>query len=38
LQDLSVGYGKSTSRYSEDKRVVFHKNAGPLISMEEMTR
>jgi NADH-quinone oxidoreductase subunit G len=38
LQDLSVGYGKSTSRYSEDKRVVFHKNVGPLISMEEMTR
>jgi NADH-quinone oxidoreductase subunit G len=38
LQDLAVGYGKSSSRYSEDKRVVFHKNAGPLISMEEMTR
>ena len=38
LQDLSVGYGKSTSRYSEEKRVVFHKNVGPLISMEEMTR
>ncbi|MDR5732261.1 NADH-quinone oxidoreductase subunit NuoG [Caballeronia sp. LZ025] len=38
LQDLAVGYGKSQSRYSEEKRVVFHKNVGPLISMEEMTR
>jgi NADH-quinone oxidoreductase subunit G len=38
LQDLAVGYGKSSSRYSEEKRVVFHKNVGPLISMEEMTR
>ena len=33
LQDLAVGYGKSASRYSEEKRVVFHKNVGPLISM-----
>ncbi|SAL44741.1 NADH-quinone oxidoreductase subunit NuoG [Caballeronia telluris] len=38
LQDLAVGYGKSQSRYNEEKRVVFHKNVGPLISMEEMTR
>ncbi len=38
LQDLAVGYGKSNSRYEEDKRVVFHKNVGPLISMQEMTR
>ena len=38
LQDLAVGYGKSSSRYQEEKRVVFHKNVGPLISMEEMTR
>ncbi|MFM8461121.1 MAG: NADH-quinone oxidoreductase subunit NuoG [Polynucleobacter victoriensis] len=38
LQDLAVGYGKTTSRYSEEKRVVFHKNVGPLISMEEMSR
>src|SRR5215467_14630327 len=38
LQDLAVGYGKSSSRYNEEKRVVFHKNLGPLISMEEMTR
>ncbi len=38
LQDLAVGYGKSASRYEEEKRVVFHKQAGPLISMEEMSR
>ena len=38
LQDLAVGYGKSASRYQEEKRVVFHKNIGPLISMEEMSR
>ena len=38
LQDLSVGYGGMTSRYQEAKRVVFHKNVGPLISMEEMSR
>jgi NADH-quinone oxidoreductase subunit G len=38
LQDLAVGYGGSKSRYSEEKRVVFHKNVGPLISMEEMSR
>ncbi|WP_071461863.1 NADH-quinone oxidoreductase subunit NuoG [Polynucleobacter asymbioticus] len=38
LQDLAVGYGKSSSRYDEEKRVVFHKNVGPLISMQEMTR
>jgi NADH-quinone oxidoreductase subunit G len=38
LQDLAVGYGNSGSRYEEEKRVVFHKEAGPLISMEEMTR
>ncbi|MBY4895759.1 NADH-quinone oxidoreductase subunit NuoG [Cupriavidus sp. AU9028] len=38
LQDLAVGYGASESRYKEEKRVVFHKSAGPLISMEEMTR
>ncbi|AOY99199.1 NADH-quinone oxidoreductase subunit G [Cupriavidus sp. USMAHM13] len=38
LQDLAVGYGGSESRYKEEKRVVFHKNVGPLISMEEMTR
>jgi NADH-quinone oxidoreductase subunit G len=38
LQDLAVGYGASSSRYEEEKRVVFHKNVGPLISMEEMSR
>ncbi|HEY5293164.1 MAG TPA: NADH-quinone oxidoreductase subunit NuoG [Burkholderiales bacterium] len=38
LQDLAVGYGKGASRYREEKRVVFHKNVGPLISMEEMSR
>jgi len=38
LQDLAVGYGKTASRYEEEKRVVFHKQAGPLISMEEMSR
>ncbi|MDU0810753.1 MAG: NADH-quinone oxidoreductase subunit NuoG [Burkholderia sp.] len=38
LQDLAVGYGKSSSRYQEEKRVVFRKNVGPLISMEEMSR
>jgi len=38
LQDLAVGYGASSSRYAEPKRVVFHKSMGPLISAEEMTR
>ena len=38
LQDLAVGYGGVTSRYEEEKRVVFHKDVGPLISMEEMSR
>jgi len=38
LQDLAVGYGSSSSRYTEEKRVVFHKSVGPLISAEEMTR
>ncbi|HEV6968048.1 NADH-quinone oxidoreductase subunit NuoG [Roseateles sp.] len=38
LQDLAVGYGSGKSRYTEEKRVVFHKNVGPLISMEEMSR
>jgi NADH-quinone oxidoreductase subunit G len=38
LQDLAVGYGGSASRYEEEKRVVFNKDVGPLISMQEMTR
>lgn len=38
LQDLAVGYGSDESRYREEKRVVFHKDVGPLVSAEEMTR
>ena len=38
LQDMSVGYGPMKSRYTEEKRVVFHKDVGSLISMEEMNR
>jgi len=38
LQDLAVGYGGGASRYEEEKRVVAHKDVGPLISMEEMSR
>jgi NADH-quinone oxidoreductase subunit G len=38
LQDVAVGYGASSSRYQEEKRVVFHKDVGPLISMAEMSR
>src|SRR5574343_657803 len=38
LQDLAVGYGSSKSRYTDEKRVVFPKHGGPLISMEEMSR
>ncbi len=38
LQDLAVGYGPSSSRYEEEKRVVHAKDAGPLISMKEMSR
>lgn len=38
LQDLAVGYGGTGSRYEEEKRVVPHKDVGPLISMEEMSR
>lgn len=38
LQDLAVGYGGSSSRYEEEKRVVVPKDAGPLISMREMAR
>ena len=37
LQDLAVGYGKGTSRYQENKRIVKDKNIGPLIATE-MTR
>ena len=38
LQDLSVGYGRSNSNFREEKRVVFHKPLGELISAEEMSR
>ncbi len=38
LQDLSVGYGHGASRYVEPKRVVPHKDLGPLVAAEEMTR
>ncbi len=38
LQDMSVGYGPMKSRYTEEKHVVFHKEVGPLISMQEMSR
>jgi len=37
LQDLAVGYGSSSARYQEEKRVVFNKNLGPLVSTD-MTR
>ncbi|MBC7994943.1 MAG: NADH-quinone oxidoreductase subunit G, partial [Rhizobacter sp.] len=38
LQDLAVGYGGSSSRYEEEKRVVPVKDVGPLVSMQEMSR
>ncbi len=38
LQDLAVGYGASKSRYTEEKRVVYPKDFGPLISAREMNR
>ena len=38
LQDLAVGYGKSTTRYTEAKRAVVAKEMGPLISTQEMSR
>jgi len=37
LQDLSLGYGRSVSRFTERKRVVRDENLGPLISTD-MTR
>ena len=38
LQDLAVGYGGSSSRFQEDKRVVLSKDIGPLVDAEEMSR
>ncbi len=37
LQDLSMGYGRSVSRFAERKRVLTDENLGPLVSTE-MTR
>jgi NADH-quinone oxidoreductase subunit G len=37
LQDLSMGYGRSVSRFAERKRVVADEDMGPLVSTE-MTR
>ncbi|MCB1898808.1 NADH-quinone oxidoreductase subunit NuoG [Cognatazoarcus halotolerans] len=37
LQDLAVGYGDSSSRYQEEKRVVLNKNLGSLVATD-MTR
>ena len=37
LQDLAVGYGGSSSRYQEEKRVVPNKDLGALVSTD-MTR
>ncbi len=38
LQDLAVGYGPSSSRFGEMKRVVPSKDIGPLVAAEEMSR
>jgi NADH-quinone oxidoreductase subunit G len=37
LQDVSLGYGRSVSRFNERKRTVADENLGPLIATE-MTR
>lgn len=37
LQDQAMAYGKGSSRYTEEKRAVKHKDFGPLIKTE-MTR
>ncbi|MFC4727092.1 NADH-quinone oxidoreductase subunit NuoG [Coralloluteibacterium thermophilus] len=37
LQDVSLGYGRSVSRYAERKRVVADEDLGPLVATE-MTR
>ncbi|QDW67650.1 NADH-quinone oxidoreductase subunit NuoG [Luteimonas granuli] len=37
LQDLSLGYGRSVSRFAERKRVVADEDLGPLVA-SEMTR
>ncbi len=39
LQDMSVGYGPTKSRYTRKRSVSFStRSVGPLISMEEMSR
>ncbi|MBI1886993.1 MAG: NADH-quinone oxidoreductase subunit G [Nitrosomonadales bacterium] len=38
LQDVSMGYGATASRYTEEKRIVMHKDVGALISTMEMSR
>jgi NADH-quinone oxidoreductase subunit G len=37
LQDLSLGYGRSVSRFSERKRVIADEDFGPLVA-SDMTR
>lgn len=37
LQDVSIGYGRTESRFNEGKRVVKDKDIGPLVATE-MTR
>lgn len=37
LQDIAVGYGRSSTRFEEEKRAVSNKDLGPLVSTE-MTR
>ncbi len=37
LQDLSLGYGRSVSRFSERKRIVADEDLGPLVATD-MTR
>jgi len=37
LQDLSLGYGRSVSRFSERKRVIADEDLGPLVATD-MTR
>ncbi len=38
LQDYSMVYGADRSRYQESKRIVFVKEIGPLVAMQEMGR
>jgi len=35
---VEMGYGPTASRYSEEKRIVMHKEVGALISTKEMSR